>query len=99
MSSASGARREADSFEKDIVSAKTQAAEAESHLADALQRAADAKQESVEATRELLNLKTPRSMSEEQQKRIASQIKRFVGTPFGLRVMAASESGVRLESI
>jgi hypothetical protein len=38
LSLARGVRQEADSFEKDIVSAKTQAAEAESHLADALQR-------------------------------------------------------------
>ena len=36
---AKGARREADSFEKDIVSAKTQAAEAESHLAEATKSA------------------------------------------------------------
>jgi hypothetical protein len=42
---ARGARQEADSFERDIVSAKEQAAGAESHLADALQRTADAERE------------------------------------------------------
>jgi hypothetical protein len=51
------ARHEADSFEKDIVSAKTQATEAESHLADALKQAADAKLEvdRVKAPRSLIN--------------------------------------------
>jgi hypothetical protein len=37
-------RKEADSFENDIVSAKTQAAEAESHLADAMNRASAAEE-------------------------------------------------------
>lgn len=45
LSLAQGARREADSFEKDIVSAKTQAADAESRLADALQRTARLEQQ------------------------------------------------------
>ena len=74
---AGAARKEADSFERDIVSAKTQSAEAESHLADALQRAAEAKQEVVKANLELAKLKTPRSLTEEQRKRIASKLKSF----------------------
>jgi hypothetical protein len=52
---AHGARREADSFEQDIRSAKKQAAEAESHLNEALQRAA-------EATAELKRLASDRSL-------------------------------------
>jgi hypothetical protein len=56
MGLARGAREEADSFEKDIVSAKTQAAAAESHLADALQRAAHAEAE-------LEQIRTPRSLT------------------------------------
>jgi hypothetical protein len=82
---ASGARREADSFEGDIRSAKQQAADAESHLADALERAA-------EASRELAKLKTPRSLSEEQQKRIVAKIKRFPEIPFDLWVSSDSDS-------
>jgi len=42
---AEGATKEADSFERDIVSSKKQAAEAESHLAEALRQAADARRE------------------------------------------------------
>jgi hypothetical protein len=93
------ARREADSLENDIVSAKTQAADAESHLADALQRAADAKQEAVEATRELVKLKTPRSLSDEQQKRIISKLKPFAGTPFDLWVSGDTDSTTLLRTI
>jgi hypothetical protein len=52
---ARGARREADSFEKDIISAKKQAADAESHLAEALKQAADARAE-------LDRIGTPRSI-------------------------------------
>jgi hypothetical protein len=57
ISLARGARQEAESFEKDIVSAKTQAADAESHLAEALRRAA-------EATAELNRFKLPRSLAD-----------------------------------
>lgn len=96
---ASGARKEADSFEKDIVSAKTQAAEAESHLADALQRAADAEQEAAKASRELAILKTLRSLSDEQQERIASKIKVFAGIPFDLWVSNDSDSTALMELI
>lgn len=53
---AQGARREADTFERDIASAKTQATKAESHLAEALRRVA-------EATTELNRLKSPRSLT------------------------------------
>ena len=42
---ATGAREEADSFERDIVSAKHQAADAQSHLADALERTARLEQQ------------------------------------------------------
>jgi hypothetical protein len=89
---ADSARKEADSFEKDIVSAKKQAADAESHLADALQRAANAEREVADATRELVRLKTPRSLNDEQQGRIISKIKPFPGIPFDLWVNTDSDS-------
>jgi hypothetical protein len=54
---ANGARQEADSFEKDIVLAKTQAAEAESHLAEALQRAAEATREADSFEQEIASAK------------------------------------------
>jgi hypothetical protein len=57
---AKGARKEADSFEHDIVAAKTQATEAESHLADAMQRAAS-------ATSALERLTSPRTLINSQQ--------------------------------
>jgi hypothetical protein len=56
MTIASGARREADSFETDIKTAKQQAADAESHLAEALKEASAAQAE-------LNRLKTPRSLT------------------------------------
>lgn len=74
---ATGARREADSFENDIVSAKKQAAEAESHLAEALRQAA-------EAQAALDKLRTPRTLTPEQRKRIASKLESFTGVQFDL---------------
>ena len=70
---ARGARQEADSFEKDIVSAKGQAADAESHLAEALRRAAD-------ASAELYRLKAPRLLSDTAG--LAEALKPFSGTEF-----------------
>lgn len=90
------ARQEADSFEKDIVSAKRQAADAESHLANALQQA-------VEAKRALAEYRAPRLLSLEQQKRIASRISRL-GLEKGQDVMVAAapitvETGTLAEQI
>jgi hypothetical protein len=70
---AGGARKEADSFEADIVSAKTQAASAESHLADALQRAAHAEAE-------LERIRTPRSLSNTSD--LIEALKAFKGTEY-----------------
>lgn len=70
---AGGARKEADSFERDIVSAKTQAADAESHLAEALKQAADAKAE-------LHRLESPRSLTNIGE--IVSVLKTFKGTEY-----------------
>ena len=67
------ARQEADSFEKDIVSAKTQAAEAESHLAEALREAAD-------ASAELKRIKAPRSLVDTAG--LVSALKPFSATEF-----------------
>jgi ABC-type lipopolysaccharide export system ATPase subunit len=70
---ATGARSEADSFEKDIVSAKTQVADAESHLAEALRQAA-------QATDELNRLKTPRSLTHVPE--FISSLEPFKGTEY-----------------
>jgi hypothetical protein len=85
MTLARGARKEADSFEQDIVSAKQLAADAESHLADALQRAAA-------ASLELAQLKTLRSLSAKQQERITSKLNPFTPVPFDLWVNTDSDS-------
>ena len=71
MTLARGARQEADSFERDIVSAKTQAADAESHLAEALKRA-------VDASAELNRLKSPRSLTNISE--LVDALKPFKGT-------------------
>jgi hypothetical protein len=68
------AQHEADSFERDIVSAKKQAADAESsHLADALQRAANAERE----TAELKARAAPRRLDLKQQASISSKLSLF----------------------
>jgi hypothetical protein len=89
---AHGARQEADSFEKDIVSAKEQAAKAESDLAGALR-------EARQARFELAKIKTPRSLSAEQQKRIKAKIEAFAGTPFDLFVSPDPDSTALLNVI
>jgi hypothetical protein len=70
---ANGARQEADSFEKDIKSAKTKADAAESHLNEALQRAAD-------VTAELKRLTTPRRLPHTAQ--VVSPLKIFRGAEY-----------------
>ena len=80
---ARGAREEANTFEKDIVSAKEQAARAESHLAEALKQAAD-------ATAELQRLRAPRSLVTSSQ--LATQLRAFSGTEYRLRVFQDDES-------
>jgi len=83
VSLATGARTEADSFERDITSAKTQAADAESHLADALQRAANAEAE-------LYRLRTPRSLIRTDE--LIAALKLFSGTEYTLNVFMDDES-------
>lgn len=80
---ATGARKEADSFEGDIRVAKTQAAEAESHLADALQRAANAEAE-------LHRLKLSRSLVRSEN--LIAALKPFSGTEYRFNVFADDES-------
>lgn len=67
------ARKESESFEKDIVSAKTLAASAESHLADALQR-------TVQAEAELDRIRTPRSLKNPSA--LQGALKEFRGTEY-----------------
>ncbi len=68
-------------------------------IAQANERAANAEQRAAEATLELAKLKMPRSLSKEQQERIASKINPFAGTPFDLWVTTDSESAVLMELI
>jgi hypothetical protein len=79
---ATGARKEADSFEQDIVSAKKQAADAESHLAGALERANSAEKESIR----LRDILGGWQLDDGAKKRFAKQVLNFPGTPFDLAV-------------
>jgi rubrerythrin len=87
---ARGARQEADSFERDIVSAKQQAAEAESHLADALQRAANAEKKSREVQQALAD----RSLTDAQLKVIADKLKAFAGQEYDVTAYWDSKESV-----
>jgi hypothetical protein len=84
---AEGARREADSFEKDIASAKTQATDAESHLGEALRRAAD-------ATAELNRLKTPRSLTNIPE--LVSTLEAFKDTEYTFSAVFQDEESINL---
>jgi len=70
---ARGARQEADSFEKDIVSAKTQASAAEAHLSEALKRA-------DEATAEVTRIKSPRTLANTSE--MVTALGAFKGTEY-----------------
>jgi len=70
---AAGARKEADSFEADIKSAKQQAADAESHLADAMKRANT-------LTAQLERITTPRTLPDSPQ--LVSSLKPFRETEY-----------------
>lgn len=88
---ARGARKETDSFEQDIVSAKQQAAHAESHLADALRDAAQA-QEALD------RIKTPRSLMNVPQ--MVASLTAFRGTKYVfVSVVPDDESILLLKSI
>jgi hypothetical protein len=91
---AGGARREAHSFEKDIVTAKTQAADAESHLADALQKAAAATAELQRVTAELTRLKSPRALTNTTQ--MVSILTPFKGTEYTFTSVASDEEAIAL---
>jgi hypothetical protein len=84
---ARGARQEADSFEKDIVSAKNQSADAESHLAEALRRAA-------EARAELNRLKSPRSLT--NVPKLISTLAAFKGTEYAFSGVFGDEESINL---
>jgi hypothetical protein len=84
---AGGARKEAESFEGDIVSAKKQAAEAEKHLADALQRAVDLQEE-------LNRLKTPRSLTNVSE--LVAKLSTFRGTGYSFIGVANDMESIAL---
>jgi len=86
------ARKEADSFENDIVLAKKQATDAEAHLKESLRQAAEANKEATAARLELDRLRTPRTLSSEQQRKIAEALKPFSGTEFILEVNPVPEA-------
>jgi hypothetical protein len=79
------ARREADSFEKDIISAKTQSAEANSHLAEALKEAKDARVA-------LDQYKAPRTLTDAQLRTMKQAAEAFRKTPYELGVNAGQEA-------
>jgi len=77
---ANGARIEADSFEKDIKTAKEQAASAESHLAEALKKATAATRalREEEAKREAIEKKlAPRSFSLDRISALVKRLRQF----------------------
>jgi hypothetical protein len=84
---AKGARKEADSFEQDIVTAKTQAASAESHLTEAMKRAAD-------ANAELDRIKTPRSLLDEQE--LVSSLSAYKDTEYMFLSVFGDEESINL---
>jgi hypothetical protein len=73
MTVATGAHKEADTFEADIKVAKQQATEAESHLKDAMDLAA-------EAQAELKRVTSPRTLS--QLSKLSADLKQFKGTEY-----------------
>lgn len=81
------ARREADSFERDIVSAKTQAANAESHLAEALHQSAD-------ATAELKRIKSPRALNNIPE--LVSTLEAFKDTEYTFISVCAEQECIQL---
>lgn len=88
---AGSARTEADSFEKDIVSAKQQAAKAEADLADARQQATRAQQA-------LQRIRTPRSISNEDG--LIISLSAFKGTKYAfLSVFQDPDSTTLIQSI
>jgi hypothetical protein len=80
---ATGAHKEADSFENDIKSAKQQATAAEQHLADALREAA-------QAQAELDRIKSPRSIM--NRDKLTTDLRPFSGTVYVLNVFLDQES-------
>jgi hypothetical protein len=80
---AKDARREADSFEKDIASANTTATEAEKHLADALR-------ETAKAEAELTSIRSPRSIINKSV--LIAALTPFKGTEYTLNAFLDEES-------
>jgi hypothetical protein len=78
LAAAEIARKEAEGFQLQI--------------AQANERAAQAEEQSAKANLELAKLKTARTLSIEQQERIASKIKPFPGIPYDLWVSGDSDS-------
>jgi hypothetical protein len=87
LSLSRGARQEADSFERDIVSAKKQAADAESHLAEVLKRAAV-------TSAELDRIKSPRSLTDVSG--LVDTLKPFSGTEFKFESVFADDESIHL---
>jgi hypothetical protein len=77
---ATGARQEADSFEKRIISATDTAIEAESHLKVALEEATKAEKYASEATAELARIRSPRTFANIAE--MVSALKVFKGTEY-----------------
>lgn len=90
MTLARGARKEADSLEHDIASAKTEAADAVSRLAEAEEQLADATQREASAEEEINRIKTPRSLIHADE--LTAKLKPFRGVQYTLESFQDQES-------
>ena len=87
MALARGARKEADSFEREIKSANSTAIAAERHLKDALNDAA-------EAQAELNRIRTPRSLVNEDG--LIAALAKFGGTEYAFSMCFADDESISL---
>jgi hypothetical protein len=87
---ASGARKEADSFERDIVSAKEKSADANRKAADAESHLAEALRQAVASQAEINRLKSPRYLLINDK--LVSALKPYKGTPYTLNVFQDEEA-------
>jgi hypothetical protein len=81
------AGKEANEAHKRIVELQTESEKARAAIAGADERAKVAEQRAAEANLEIERLKTPRSISAEQQHRIADKLKTVASPPFSFVVM------------
>lgn len=96
IKNAEAANTTAKRFDRDISRANERAKNAEVQIASSNARAAEAQKQAAEAKLELAKLKEPRTVNQEQQRRIRAKIKPFAGTKFDLYVSTGSSEPVAL---